>query len=106
MSFNDVMRAFLIDLTEVFPENGSIQSARESFEDIVSINYKKPAHMFAESMKPHVEKIMRDDDTVVDDMHFPGIDFKQLWNSDISDNTKNAIFSYLKQLLILAWQKN
>ena len=100
--FNEVMRKFLTDLSDVFPEDTAIQASLESFEDIVRVNYKKPLHMFAESMTPYAKKIADEDETMFDEMHFPGIDFKKLWNSGISDNTKHAIFAYLKQLLIMS----
>jgi hypothetical protein len=102
MAFNDVMRQFLTDLADVFPENAAVQSSLESFEDIVRINFKKPAQMFIESIGPHAKKIMEHDDSVFNDMHFPGVDFKTIWSSDISSNTKHAIFAYLKQLLLLS----
>ena len=104
-SFNDVMRQFLSDLAEVFPEDGAIQASLETFEDIVRINFKKPAQMFAETIGPHVVKVMHHDETVFDEIDLPGVDFKTLWKSNISDNTKNAIFCYLKQLLILSASK-
>ena len=105
VSFNDIMRQFLTDLADVFPEDIAIQSSLESFEDIVRINFKKPAQMFAETIGPHLMKIMHHDESVFDDIHLPGVDFKTLWKCDISDNTKNAIFCYLKQLLILSASK-
>lgn len=104
-SFNDIMRQFLSDLTDVFPEDVAIQSSLESFEDIVRINFKKPAQMFAETIGPHLVKIMHHDESVFSELNMPGVDFQKLWKSDISDNTKNAIFCYLKQLLLLCAQK-
>ena len=104
-SFNDIMRQFLSDLASVFPEDIAINSSLESFEDIVRINFKKPAQMFAETIGPHLVKIMHHDESVFDEIDMPGVDFKKLWKSDISDNTKNAIFCYLKQLLILSVSK-
>lgn len=104
-SFNDIMRQFLSDLASVFPEDIAIQTSLESFEDIVRINFKKPAQMFAETIGPHMVKIMHHDESVFGELNMPGIDFQKLWKSDISDNTKNAIFCYLKQLLILSVSK-
>ena len=100
-SFNDIMRQFLSDLVSVFPEDIAIQMSLETFEDIVRINFKKPAQMFAETIGPHLVKIIHHDESVFEDLNMPGIDFKKLWKSDISENTKNAIFCYLKQLLLL-----
>jgi hypothetical protein len=102
MSFNDVMRTFLTDLSDVFPEDAAIQSSLESFEDIVRVNFKKPAQMFVESIGPHAARIVKRDESVFDSMHFPGFDFRPLWDSDISNNTKLAIWAYLEQLLVLS----
>lgn len=102
MNFNDLMRQFLIDLSEVFPEDPAVQTSLATFEDLVRTNYKMPMKMFVEAIGPHAAKIAAHDETVFDDMVFPGVDFKKLWNSDISNNTKNAIFSYLKSLLYIA----
>lgn len=103
VEFNHVMRKFLTDLTEVFPEDPAIQASLDSFDDIVRINYKKPSHMFFENMQSHARQIVERDETMFDELHFPGIDFKKLWNSSgVSSNTKHAIFEYLHQLLILS----
>ncbi|AGE49522.1 hypothetical protein ATCVOR07043_538L [Acanthocystis turfacea Chlorella virus OR0704.3] len=105
MSFNDVMRQFLTDLAEVFPEDPAIVTALESLDDLIRMNYKKPAAMFLEAIGPYAQKIGAHDESVFADMDFPGVDFKTLWNSGISQNTKNAIFMYLKQLLLLSVSK-
>lgn len=102
MNFNDLMRSFLVDLADVFPEDPAIQTSLQTFEDLVRVNFKKPAAMFAESIGPHASKISVRDETVFADMDFPGIDFKKLWESDISVGTRHAIFSYLQNLLILS----
>ncbi|AGE50202.1 hypothetical protein ATCVCanal1_484L [Acanthocystis turfacea Chlorella virus Canal-1] len=105
MSFNDVMRQFLSDLSEVFPEDAAISTALQSLDDLIRVNFKKPATMFLEAIGPHAQKIGAHDESVFTDMDFPGVDFKTLWNSGISHNTKNAIFMYLKQLLLLSVSK-
>ena len=105
MSFNEVMRQFLTDLANVFPEDPAILTAMQSLDDLIRVNFKKPAAMFLEAIGPYAEKIGAHDESVFADMDFPGVDFKNLWNSGISANTKNAIFMYLKQLLILSVSK-
>lgn len=102
MSFNDLMRSFLVDLADVFPEDPAIQTSLQTFEDLVKANFRKPAAMFFEAIAPHAAKIAKMDESVFADMNFPGIDFKKLWDSDISSGTKNAIFSYLQSLLVLS----
>ena len=105
MSFNEVMRQFLTDLANVFPEDPAILTAKQSLDDLIRVNFKKPAAMFLEAIGPYAEKIGAHDESVFEDMDFPGVDFKNLWNSGISANTKNAIFVYLKQLLLLSVSK-
>ena len=102
--FNVVMKSFILDLSEVFPEDPAIQSSYETFDDLVRVNYRKPLLMFVESMGAYAEFVANRDETMFLNMNFPGIDFKKLWFSDISANTKNAIWQYLSQLCILAMQ--
>ena len=105
MSFNDVMKQFLADLAEVFPEDPAIVTALQSLEDLIRVNFRKPAAMFLEAIGPYAQKIGANDESVFADMDFPGVNFKTLWSSGISQNTKNAIFMYLKQLLMLSVSK-
>ncbi|APC25715.1 hypothetical protein BST79_gp202 [Only Syngen Nebraska virus 5] len=102
--FNVVMRSFVLDLSEVFPEDPAIQSSFETFDDLVRVNYRKPLLMFVESIGPFAEYVANRDESMFLRMNFPGIDFKKLWFSDISDNTKSAIWQYISQLLLIAMQ--
>ena len=105
MSFNETMKQFLSDLSEVFPEDAAVSTALQTFDDIARVNFKKPAAMFLEAIGPYAEKIGAHDESVFEDMDFPGVDFKKLWNSGIGTTTKTAIFAYLKQLLLLSVSK-
>ena len=100
-NFNDVMHSFLVDLTDVFPENDAVQASLENFDQLVKINFKKPQKMFIETVGKFAEQIIRRDDTMFDRLKFPGFSFKDLWTTDISDGTKTAIWDYLNQLIFL-----
>ncbi|AAC96778.1 hypothetical protein PBCV1_A410L [Paramecium bursaria Chlorella virus 1] len=103
--FNTVMRSFISDLSEVFPEDAAIQSSFETFDELVRVNYRKPLNMFVESMIPYAEYVANRDETMFLKMEFPGIDFKKLWFDDtVSANTKNVIWQYISHLLLLAMQ--
>jgi hypothetical protein len=99
--FNRVMGEFMTALTDVFPESNELQSSLEAFTDLVQVNYKKPKDMFIETICPHAKEIFERDGRVFDVLHFPGFDFKKYWNSDISTGTKNAIWSYMHELIRL-----
>jgi hypothetical protein len=103
-NFNTAMRAFLYDLAEVFPENNAIESSLESFDDLVKVNYKKPQQMFISAFAPFAEHVAQRDASMFAHLKFPGFDFNELWNSDISENTKQAIWVYVQQLMIIASQ--
>ncbi|AGE58409.1 hypothetical protein PBCVNY2B_573L [Paramecium bursaria Chlorella virus NY2B] len=103
--FNTVMRSFISDLSEVFPEDTAIQSSYETFDELVRVNYRKPLTMFVENMMPYAEYIANRDETMFLKIEFPGIDFKKLWFDDtISTNTKNVIWQYISHLLLLTMQ--
>ena len=100
-NFNAVMHAFLTDLTDVFPENDAVQSSLENFDQLVKINFKKPQKMFVETVGKFAEQIVKRDEAMFDHLKFPGFSFKDLWTSDISTGTKDAIWVYLQQLIFL-----
>jgi hypothetical protein len=100
-NFNAVMHALLVDLTDVFPENDAIQSSLENFDQLVKINFKKPQEMFIETVGKFAEQIIRRDEMVFDRLKFPGFSLKSLWTADISIGTKDAIWTYLNQLIFL-----
>ena len=99
--FNTVMHAFLVDLTDVFPENDAVQSSLENFDQLVKINFKKPRQMFIETVGKFAEQIVKRDEAMFDHLKFPGFSFKDLWTADLSAGTKDAIWVYLQQLIFL-----
>jgi hypothetical protein len=96
------MKMFIEELVEAFPGDTSFVSALYTFEDLVSANYKKPSQMFMELFAQHAQLIADKNESMFDAIGFPNIDFKKLWKKDISNSTKDAIWAYLSQLLILA----
>jgi len=99
--FNTVMHAFLVDLTDVFPEIDAVQSSLENFDQLVKINFKKPRQMFIETVGKFAEQILERDEAMFDHLKFPGFSFKDLWTAEISTGTKDAIWTYLQQLILL-----
>lgn len=100
-NFNVVMHAFLVDLTDVFPENDAIQSSLDNFDQFVKINFQKPQKMFIKTVGRFAEQISKRDEAMFDHLKFPGFSFKELWTSELSTGTKDAIWTYLNQLIFL-----
>ena len=99
--FNTVMHAFLVDLTDVFPENDAIQASLENFDQLVKINFKKPRQMFIETVGKFAEQIAKRDEAMFECLKFPGFSFRDVWTDDLSSGTKDAIWIYLRQLILL-----
>ena len=100
-SFNVVMHAFLVDLTDVFPENDAIQASLENFDQLVKINFKKPRQMFIETVGKFAEQIAKRDEAMFERLKFPGFSFRDVWTDELSTGTKDAIWTYLRQLILL-----
>jgi len=98
--FNHLMVQFLEDLVEVFPEDSDIQASIDTFDDVVSINYKKPRDLFRTTFVPSAQ-LIADRNPAVFDITSGGVDLKRLWTSNISDSTREAIWDYMTRLLIL-----
>jgi hypothetical protein len=99
--FNTMMRTFLEELSEVFPEDMSMRSSVTTFDELVSINFKKPQQMFMEVFTQYAKFVAERDERMFENLNFPGINFKKMWMSDISSSTKDAIWAYLSHLLVL-----
>lgn len=100
-AFNDMLKVFMDELAEVFPENNDIAMFASGLDDVISVNAKMPMKIFMDAIGPHAKRVAARDDQLFDVLQFPGIDFKALWASDISSGTKDAIWQYISTLLLL-----
>lgn len=100
-AFNDMLKVFMDELAEVFPENKDIAMFAAGLDDVISVNAKMPMQIFMDAIGPHAKRVAARDDQLFDVLQFPGIDFKALWTSDISSGTKDAIWQYISTLLLL-----
>ena len=103
-SFNEMMSSFLDELVQTFPEEGSMKKYQASFDIMRKANPRKVVETFMASASQYNAQIMAKDEKFFLDN---GIDFldalniKKWWNSDLSENTKGAIWQYLQTLMIL-----
>jgi hypothetical protein len=101
-AFNTMLKNFLEELAEVFPEETQIAVFLEGFDSLTAINARAPMDMFVESLAPHSALAMAKNPELFEKIKFPGgIDFGKLWQSDISDNTRDAIWQYINLLFLL-----
>lgn len=103
-AFNTLMRNFVTELSETFPEFKELQVFAGGFDALVALTPGKPLELFMETMGPHAALIMAKDPALFDkdDLNLSGVDLKAMWHSpDLSQSTRDAIWQYFSTLYVL-----
>jgi hypothetical protein len=104
-TFNQIMDEFFNELIEIFPEEPKIKVQYNLFQTLCKTNIRKPCNEFMLGSIPYLEKIaMKDEDFFVSPEQpklLKSMNISKLWSSDISDNTKDAIWRYIKSFFII-----
>jgi hypothetical protein len=104
-TFNQIMDEFFNELIETFPEEPKIKVQYNLFQTLCKTNIRKPCNEFMLGSVPYLEKIaMKDEDFFVSPEQpklLKSMNISKLWSSDISDNTKDAIWRYIKSFFII-----
>lgn len=106
--FNTYATEFLNRMVHTFPDEKKIQVYLFKFETLKLMNSRKPVEMFMDNIYPFGEQIMthnedffKKDEFVNSAENISGkIGLVDHWDS-INDETKNAIWEYIKGLYIL-----
>mgnify|MGYP001319859579 CR=1 FL=1 len=95
-AFNETLREFLDELIQTFPEDNGIKKQKTYFEIGIKANNRVALDAIMPDIAKHADAITKRDETalVYVQKSFPDIDFVKLWESGISDNTKNAIWDF------------
>lgn len=104
--FNKVVDEFLIELMELFPENNKIKVQYSLFQTLVKSNARKVPNDFMINSIPYLEKICMKDITFFqgsDNFFLTRIGFETIW-PELSENTKEKIWIYLKTLFSIGSQ--
>ena len=104
-TFNQVMDEFFNELIEIFPEEPKIKVQYNLFQTLCKTNIRKPCNEFMLGSIPYLEKIaMKDEDFFISPEQpklLKSMNISKLWNSELSDNTKDAIWRYIKSFFII-----
>ncbi len=102
-NFFKVVKDFIKDLIGTFPEledNPILSSIlREEKEE----NYQPIFDTIIAVFPEYVIDIINENESMFEKpcVLFPGVDFKNLWNENITEKTKNIIWKYLKLILFI-----
>ncbi len=112
--FYKIIEDFVTDIKTTFPEYEGIISkwwktkVFETEEQLAEYNIKKTTFVFKHCLKVYPERffdiLYKNQDifsetSEVNTEFLPGIVFKQLWDTDISENTREVIWKYLQLIL-------
>ena len=101
-----IFKSFIDDLIKVFPEHKNILI--ENYSDIISldkinINENDKIKEFLNFIDKISSQITEKNESIFEnDLELlKGLNFKTIWNSDISDNTKDKIWKYLQSFYLI-----
>jgi hypothetical protein len=103
--FQKIAKDFVRDILNTFPEYEPIVNkwwSREPTEENFRFLFKHCQSVFPERFMDILYQNIEifSHDSAVNTDFLPGISFKYLWNSDISDKTKDTIMKYLQLILL------
>ncbi len=103
-AWTEMFDNFLNELIETFPEEPAMKKYKTSFELLRKTNPRKCIDAYMTSITPIQQHIMSKDEDffMKESVEFlKEINIKKHWTSDLSENTKDAIWQYLQTLYIL-----
>lgn len=103
-AFNDMMEQFVNELVQTFPDEKIFKKYQVSLELLRKTNPRKVLDSYMTAIGPIQNRIMSRDESVISDpscQFIPDLQLQRIWNPELSDGTKNAIWQYLQTLIIL-----
>ena len=99
-NFLKIVKDFVNDLVVTFPElkeNETILAIYSQEEDIYQKVFEHTVSVFPQ----HIADILSEKESLFESscVFLPGVDFKPLWNENITNKTKAILWKYLKLLL-------
>ena len=99
--FNEMMRVFLEELRDVFPDDKDVARCLSGFTTLSSVNARKAVDVFVDAVGPYVEQIAARDDTIFGTFDLPGLTIQHLWDG-ASGATRFCIWQYLDALMSIS----
>ena len=102
-NFFKVVKDFISDLIGTFPELKENPVVASIYNDDGEESYQTMFDTIIAVFPKHVMNIMHENEIMFESecILFPGVDFKNLWNENITEKTKNIIWKYLKLILFI-----
>ena len=103
--FNQVVDEFFRELIEIFPEEPKLKVQYNLFQTLVKTNIRKACIDFMSGSVPYLEKICMKDEEFFTGTDRPAflssMGFENIWTPQLSENTKVAIWQYIKSFFTI-----
>jgi len=102
-NFFKVVKDFISDLIGTFPELKENQVLESIYSEDSEESYQTMFDTIVAVFPKHVMNIINENEVMFESecILFPGVDFKNLWNENITEKTKNIIWKYLKLIVFI-----
>jgi hypothetical protein len=105
-TFNELLLQFVDELAHTFPENTIVKTYRNTVGMLIKKDPGVCLETFIKNVKPHEDLIRNQDERIFEELSrsygiLKTLDLESMWKSELSDNSRSAIWQYVQGLYVL-----
>ena len=105
-TFNELLLQFVDELAHTFPENTIVKTYRNTVGMLIKKDPGVCQETFMKNVKPHEDLIRNQDERIFEELSrsygiLKTLDLESMWKSELSDNSRSAIWQYVQGLYVL-----
>ena len=105
-TFNELLLQFVDELAHTFPENTIVKTYRNTVSMLIKKDPGVCLETFVKNVKPHEDLIRNQDEQIFEELSrsygiLKTLDLESMWKSELSDNSRSAIWQYVQGLYVL-----
>ena len=105
-TFNELLLQFVDELAHTFPENTIVKTYRNTVSMLIKKDPGVCLETFMKNVKPHEDLIRNQDERIFKELSrsygiLKTLDLESMWKSELSDNSRSAIWQYVQGLYVL-----
>ena len=103
-AFTTMLMEFAQNLKAMFPDDPSLALAVKFLSSSIKANPRAVVDMFMKEVEPFADRIRAKDGTVFAEVKstiVEAVNLKEIWARDLSEKTRESIWSYLNTLMVI-----
>lgn len=103
-AFTTMLMEFAQNLKAMFPDDPSLALAVKFLSSSIKANPRAVVDMFMKEVEPYADRIRAKDGTVFAEVKstiVETVNLKEIWARDLSEKTRENIWSYLNTLMVI-----